>query len=99
MECRFQAGDCVVCVNAKPKRGKIYYLGEHLTEGAIYTVARVNRWRHEIHVHLREVPRHPLTVDSMGADFGFDARRFRPAEDIEQFRRIVATAPREKVDA
>lgn len=82
MECKFQVGDKVVCVDADV--GDVVDL---LKEGQIYTVAAVRpNSKGYIGVELIE-------IQPTGGYAGYHYWRFRPAEDIEQFRRLVADLP------
>lgn len=95
MECKFQPGDRIVCVDAKPTQHpqiRPYAPSERLNEGQIYTVREVFPYDHpvmgfQIMVALHEIRRINNEFD------GYYHARFRPAEDIEQFRRLVATLP------
>jgi len=95
MECKFQVGDKVVCVDAENTKHPLilpYTPEERLVEGDIYTVAGVMLWNHaiigeRIILILEEKPR------ASGKIPGYYHERFRPAEDIEQFRRLVAGLP------
>lgn len=95
MKCRFQVGDKVVCVDAKnTKHPRIlpYTPEEKLVEGEIYTVSGMMPWRHAINgeriiLLLEEKPR------ESGGIPGYFYGRFRPAEDIEQFRRLCINLP------
>jgi hypothetical protein len=92
-------GDRVVCVDAEPIEG-IWQPGEELAEGQVYTIKAIRLdWEGDVVVDLMEVARAKATRRRWGPTVGYGAFRFRPVEDIEQFRRIVANAPRERVDA
>ncbi len=95
MKCKFQAGDKVVCVDAADStfvgRLRPMSANERLTEGAIYTVAEVEPYDcpvkgEHIILILKEKPR-------VGQPRGYHTQRFRPAEDIEQFRRLCTNLP------
>ncbi len=93
MKCKFQAGDKVVCVDAsRPSVG--YWRGDALCEGSIYTVACVYVDVHsEVGLMLVEVSRNAISLKVHNGVAGYYARRFRPAEDIEQFRRLCTNLP------
>lgn len=95
MECKFKPGDRVVCVNAVPVPANAVWLeDEKPEESQIYTITSVHLdWDAGIVVHLAEIQRAQEAVEEWGPQVGYDWRRFRPAEDIEQFRRLVAKLP------
>lgn len=96
MECRFQPGDRVVCVNPsgpipdQPGSHGHWLPDEALVEGRIYTVTSAHVWEGSIVLHLAEVQRSPKSRAKWGDHCGYNHRRFRPAQDIEQFRSLVA---------
>lgn len=95
MECKFVAGDKVVCVDAAPLPGTRWRDTDAPTEGQVYTVRRVlEDARGTIVLHLMELERAPeARAAKNDPNLGYIYTRFRPAEDIEQFRRLVAKVP------
>jgi hypothetical protein len=99
MKCKFVPGDRVVCVDASLPPGD-QWDGDALVEGAVYTVESVFvDDEGQAAVSLLEARRDAESLSENDNEAGYFARRFRPAEDIEQFRRIVANAPRDLVQA
>lgn len=96
MQCTFRPGDKVVCVNAghiDPGDESLYEPwddGEKLVEGEIYTVTSVHVHDGDVVLHLAEVERTQFSRGYWGNGAGYCYTRFRPARNIEQFRKIVA---------
>lgn len=94
----FYIGQRVECVDADPECGRIFWPGEQLRLGQIYTVAAiVDNPSGYAAIAIREVPRHSIAV-SHGYR-GFKASRFRPIverkTDISIFKAMLNPSKQE----
>jgi hypothetical protein len=90
VNCKFQVGDKVVCVDAKASPGTVLTDSLRLAVGTVYTVSRVGITQSdEPGVQLVECPR-----DNRSGLKWYRASRFRPVRtvktDISIFRQIDA---------